>query len=201
MNDQFPEAPRTPTQAAEGLPRWRWSLAEFDRFIELGYITEDDKVELIGGEIVPMAARGIAHETVKTDIKDWLIERVPRHLRVEPELAWRPAPDTYCEPDIAVFPRSVRPVSTVPPTQILLLIEIADTTEKKDRTTKSALYARLGVREYWVVDVHTRVTYVFLDPQVSGYRRTTRVRADRPLRPTAMPELKLKLRELPFCRE
>ena len=60
MNDHLPSPRREPTQAAEGMPRWRWTLAEFERFIELGILTEDDRVELIGGEIVPMASKGIA---------------------------------------------------------------------------------------------------------------------------------------------
>ena len=63
MNQHFPPR-REPTQVADGLPRWRWTLAEFDRFVELGILSDDDRVELIGGEIVPMAAKGIAHESV-----------------------------------------------------------------------------------------------------------------------------------------
>ena len=49
MNDLSPRPRREPTQAAEGLPRWRWTLEEFERFIELGIFAEDDRVELIGG--------------------------------------------------------------------------------------------------------------------------------------------------------
>ena len=51
MNQHQPRLPRLPTQAAEGLPRWRWTLKEFDRFVELGILDPDDKVELIGGEL------------------------------------------------------------------------------------------------------------------------------------------------------
>ena len=66
MNAPLPRPPRPTTQAAEGLPRWRWTLAEFDRFIDLGILDADDKVELIGGELVQMSAKGIAHENTRT---------------------------------------------------------------------------------------------------------------------------------------
>jgi hypothetical protein len=48
---------RPTTQAAEGVPRLRWTLAEFERLTEFGILTEDDRIELIGGELVPMVAQ------------------------------------------------------------------------------------------------------------------------------------------------
>src|SRR5262245_61664453 len=105
MNDPFPRPRRDPTQAAEGLPRWRWTLAEFDRFVELGSLTEDDRVELIGGELVPMAAKGIRHESARGELQDWIARTLPPTVRVMVELGWRPDEETYCEPDLIVFPR------------------------------------------------------------------------------------------------
>ena len=71
MNQHLPRPPRLPTQAAEGLPRWRWTVADLDRLVKLGIIEEDDKVELIGGELVPMSPTGIEHETIGTDVAEW----------------------------------------------------------------------------------------------------------------------------------
>lgn len=198
MNEVSPRPRRKPTQAAEGLPRWRWTLAEFDRFIDIGIFDADDRIELIGGELVQMNARGIAHETVKTDLKDWLIDRLASDQRVESELAWRPDESTYCEPDLAIFPRRIRPVSTVPGSEILLLIEVADTTLKKDTTTKALLYATLGVREYWVIDALAHVTYVFRQPTREGYRQKRRVAKDKVLKPTLLAGIALRLADLPF---
>lgn len=201
MNQHLPRPPRVPTQAAEGLPRWRWTLAEFDRFIELGIIDADDKVELIGGELVQMSAKGIAHETVKADVTDWLAETLPRNLRVQTELGWRPDSDTYCEPDIIVFPKAFRPISKVPPGDVLLLIEVADTTLAKDTTTKAALYARLGVLEYWVIDAMAHTTHVFRDPSSVGYRSKRKVPSNRQLKLSRLPDLSIRLDSLPFARE
>ena len=62
------EIPRVPkarptTQVADGVPRLRWTFAEFERLAELGFFTEDDRIELIGGELVPMAPKGNRHES------------------------------------------------------------------------------------------------------------------------------------------
>lgn len=187
MNDHLPSPRREPTQAAEGMPRWRWTLAEFERFIELGILTEDDRVELIGGEIVPMASKGIAHETVRGDLHDWLVDHLPRNLRVREELGWRPDDATYCEPDLLVFPRSFRTPSRVPPGEVLLAIEVSDTTLNKDLRIKAALYAGLGVREYWVVNAFTLDTHVHLEPVAGAYSKKRKVPPSRRLAPTLLP--------------
>ena len=175
------------------MPRWRWTLPEFERLIELGILTEDDRVELIGGEIVPMAAKGIAHETVRGDLNDWLVDHLPRTLRVREGLGWRPDDATYCEPDLIIFPRGFRTPSLVPPDEVLLIIEVADTTLRKDLGTKAALYARLGVREYWVVNAFTLDTHVHLEPVDGKYRRKRKVSPTRRFAATLVAEITLRL--------
>jgi Uma2 family endonuclease len=201
MNQHFPHSRREPTQAAEGMPRWRWTLAEFERFIELGILTEDDHVELIGGEIVPMASKGIAHENVRADLNLWLVDHLPRSLGVYVELGWRPDADTYCEPDLLIMPRRFRTPSRVPPGEVLLAIEVADTTLKKDLGTKAALYAGLGVREYWVVNAFTLDTHVHLDPVGGAYAKKRKVAANRRLAATLVPEVGLRLADLDIASE
>ena len=201
MNQHFPQARREPTQAADGLPRWRWTLAEFERFVELGILTEDDRVELIGGEIVPMAAKGLAHENVRSDLHLWLVDHLPRSLGVYVELGWRPDSSTYCEPDVLVFPRRFKSVSKVPAAEILLAIEISDTTLKKDLGSKAALYAGLGVREYWVVDAHSLDTYVHLAPMEGAYTLKRKLGRRRRLAATLVPQIALRLADLDVAAE
>ena len=79
MNEMLREPKMRPTtQAAEGVPRMRWTLAEFERLIEVGILTEEDRIELIQGELVPMASKGNRHELVRDEIMDWMIRRLPR---------------------------------------------------------------------------------------------------------------------------
>ena len=196
MNQLLPRPPRIAAQAAEGMPRWRWTVAEVDRFVELGILTAEDRVELIGGELVPKPAKGIAHEDMRGNLEEWFHARLPRSARVMMELGWRPDESTYCEPDLIVFPRRIRSFSKVPAAEVLLLIEVAESTLKYDLTTKALLYAGLGVREYWVVDAIGHSVIVHRDPGPDGYRRRRRHASGQLLRPHLLPEIALRLDHL-----
>ncbi|MEL6872440.1 MAG: Uma2 family endonuclease, partial [Pseudomonadota bacterium] len=91
MNEHVRTLPprREPTQFAEGHPRWRWTLAEFEQLIEHGILDDDDKVELLGGEMVPMSPKGNEHEAMCELITEWLTTSLPRDLRVRAEPGWR----------------------------------------------------------------------------------------------------------------
>ncbi|MGQ0672725.1 MAG: Uma2 family endonuclease [Hyphomicrobium sp.] len=187
---------RSPTQAAEGLPRWRWTLAEFERFIELGILTEDDRVELIGGELVPMAAKGARHENLKAALTNWAYRRLPSELQLVIELGWRPDRETYCEPDLIFFPAEFRSVTRTPPNEVRLLVEVAESSLKFDTSTKAPLYARLGVKEYWVVNAVTLETRVHRKPSGDAYEMVVTIGQDERLNPRWVPEIALRLREL-----
>ncbi|MBX9588532.1 MAG: Uma2 family endonuclease [Hyphomonadaceae bacterium] len=193
-------APKTrpTTQAAEGVPRLRWTLAEFERLTELGIFTEEDRIELIGGELVPMSPKGNRHEVVRDELQDWIIRRLPEVVRLSSEIGWRPPhADTYIEPDFLLCPRALKGV-TVPPPEVLLAIEVAHSSLKFDMTTKADLYARLGVREYWVVNAETLTTRVHRTPSAQGYASVVEVPLTETLTPLFMPSLSLKLADLPL---
>jgi Uma2 family endonuclease len=195
---QFRSGPKTrpTTQVADGVPRMRWTLAEFERLIEVGILTEDDRVELIQGELVPMAPKGNRHELVRDEIMNWMIRRLPEDLRLSSEIGWRPPDaDTYVEPDILVCPRRLKGV-TVPPGEVLLAIEVAHSSLKFDTTTKARLYAALGVREYWVVDAESLTTRVHREPAASGYTSVERVPPSDTLVPRLAAPLAIRLADL-----
>ncbi len=195
------EIPREPkmrptTQVADGVPRMRWTLAEFERLIEVGILTEDDRVELIQGELVPMSPKGNRHELVRDELMDWLIRRLPKEVRLSSEIGWRPPDaDTYVEPDLLICPRSFKGV-TVPPVEVLLAIEVAHSSLRFDSTTKARLYAALGVREYWVIDAQALTTRVHREPSADGYASVVEVLPSETLVPTLVAPLSVKLGEL-----
>ncbi|MGH7754219.1 MAG: Uma2 family endonuclease [Gemmatimonadales bacterium] len=197
------EMPREPkmrptTQVADGVPRMRWTLAEFERLIEVGILAEDDRIELIQGELVPMAPEGSRHELVRDEIMNWMMERKPPTLRLCSEIGWRPPDaDTYVEPDLLICPRSFKGV-TVPPAEVLLAIEVAHSSLRFDSTTKAKLYAALGVREYWVVDAQTLTARVHREPSVDGYATVIEVPPSEMLVPLLAAPLAIKLGDLDF---
>src|SRR6202163_196110 len=92
------------TTAAEGFPRRAFTVADIARMIEAGIIGEDEKFELIEGEIVMMAAKGIAHERIKSALVIAVVRALPDHLTVGVEVTLRLTDTVMLEPDIAVFP-------------------------------------------------------------------------------------------------
>src|SRR5271166_152595 len=97
------------TKAAEGLPRRRFTVAEVEAMVEAGVMEEDERVELIGGELVPMSPNGNAHEVVKTALADRWIRARPEDCRLAQETTFRLSEDTYLEPDAVIYPRTVGP--------------------------------------------------------------------------------------------
>ena len=137
MNDHLPSPRREPTQAAEGMPRWRWTLAEFERFIELGILTEDDRVELIGGEIVPMASIGRRHELVADELHQTWAARYDAGFRVTTERQLNLNDDTYTKPDLWVRPAPVL-AADIRGDTVLLVVEIAASSLAFDLGVKAA---------------------------------------------------------------
>jgi Uma2 family endonuclease len=183
------------TQAAEGLPRWRWSLAEFDRLRELGLLGEDDRVELVGGELVPMQAKGGRHELVKTKVLNWMMRRLPETLEIAVELGWRPDEVTYLEPDVLIYAAGPSP-SYVAPSQVLLAIEVADASLDYDTGRKAQICAALGVREYWVINAVTLATRVHRAPSAAGYAEVAEVPGCEMLTPRLAGSVAIRLADL-----
>jgi Uma2 family endonuclease len=186
---------RPTTQAAEGLPRLKWTVAELDRMLEAGIFTEDDRIELIGGELVPMSPKGIRHEIVKTELLNWLFRRLPSPLNLAVELGWRPNSDTYLEPDLVIYPGRTT-AALVPAEQILLVIEVAQSSLSFDTGTKAATYARLGVRDYWVVNAVTLDTDIHRTPGPNGFADVKRYPASHLLTPSLVPVLAFRLADI-----
>jgi Uma2 family endonuclease len=196
MNELAEPKIRPTTQACEGVPRLRWTLAEFERLIDLGIFTEEDRIELIEGELVPMVAKGNRHELVRDELMNWMFRRIPETLRLSSEIGWRPPDaDTYVEPDLLICPRALRGV-TVAPAEVLLAIEVAHSSLRFDTTIKARLYAGLGVRDYWVIDAEALTTRVYREPSATGYASMIEVPSSETLVPLLVAPLAVRLADL-----
>jgi Uma2 family endonuclease len=181
------------TRAAEGLPRRRWSVAEIEAMVAEGIILEDERFELIGGEVVPMPPKGNRHELVKKALQQYwtpLIVGSPIDLITQTTL--RVGQDEFYEPDFLFWPRSI-PLKEVTAAHALLIVEVADTSLRYDLGTKAGIYARLGLRELWVIYADTLVTTVHRDPQPGGYGEVHNAAADGRIEPMRAPNLAITL--------
>lgn len=189
---------RSTTQAADGVPRLRWTLAEFERLTELGIFSEQDRIELVGGELIPMSPKGRRHEVVRGAILNWLRRSLPGTYDLHVEPGWRPNDVDYVEPDFMVCPAGSDPTS-VSPADVALIIEVAHSSLKLDTTVKAATYAKHGVRDYWVIDAATLATRVYQQPTAAGYGSETVLEASALLTLARVPALSLRLADLPLA--
>ena len=197
MNEHLrPARLPTTTQAAEGLPRRRWSVAEIEAMVTKGIILEDERFELIGGEVVPMSPKGNRHEVVKAALQQhWfpLIVGSPVNLITETTLYI--SDDEFREPDFLFWPRTI-PLGNVTASSALLIVEVADTSLDYDLGEKASAYARLGLPELWVINAQTLVTRVHHGPQPAGYAKRSDVMPSEVLQPLHAGHLAVRLADL-----
>jgi Uma2 family endonuclease len=198
MNELFtPPRRRAPTQSAEGLPRWHWTVAEVERVAAAGIFTDHDRFELVGGEMVPMSPEGRRHAILRAELTFRISELAVAagNLMVVAEPQFNLSSDSYLVPDILVHPRSIKTYD-LRPADAVLVVEIADTSLNYDTGTKMPLYAVHGVPEYWVINAATLVTTVYRQPSDDSYTSTQEIPGDALLVPARLPELAVRLNAL-----
>lgn len=195
MNLHVRQHPPMTTQAAEGLPRRAWTIAEIERMVAAGIIADHERIELIGGEVVPMSPKGRRHELVADELARYWAPRISPEFWVSVERQFDLDGATYTDPDLLVRPAAIK-IPDVRGDTALLVVEIADSSLLYDQTTKAALYARFGVREYWVINAQTLETRVHREPSPAGYVAVRNAPAIETLTPFLVPILSVKLAEL-----
>jgi Uma2 family endonuclease len=178
--------------------RRRFTRAEYHRMAEVGILGEDDRVELIRGEIIQMSPIGRRHVAFIDNLNQLLVLRLGGRAIVSVQNPIVLGDDTEPQPDLAV--RRLRPVPykdrEAHAEDVLLLIEVADSSLAYDRSTKRRLYAEAGIAEYWVVDCAAETVEVHRVPDVEGYRDVDRVGGSATLTLYAFPEVELTVAEI-----
>ncbi|MBV9078951.1 MAG: Uma2 family endonuclease [Methylobacteriaceae bacterium] len=183
------------TNEAEGLPRRRFTVDEVMEMTRAGILQEHDRIELIGGELVPMASKGSFHERMKTALNLHWARRLPPDLLFSTETTFRLSSDTYLEPDFVFYPRAGG-WNALSPETARLAVEIADTSLRFDLGRKAEIYARFGIVELWVVNAVTRETRVHREPRPDGYGRVRDHGPDEALVPACAQALAVTLADL-----
>ncbi|EGK83836.1 Uma2 family endonuclease [Microcoleus vaginatus PCC 9802] len=144
----------------------RFSIAEYHRLGELGFFAPDERVELIRGEIIIMAAKGRLHSFCNSLLVQELIILLARRALVRAQEPITLTDDSEPEPDVVIARnRSDNYLSSHPqPADILLVIEVSDSTLKYDRRTKLSLYAETGISNYWIFNLVARHLEMHSEP-------------------------------------
>lgn len=183
------------TQAAEGLMRRRLSVAEVEAMAAAGIFSEDERFELIGGEIVPMSPKGIHHERLKITLAKYWYRRLPDGVEMAQETTFRFDEDSFVEPDFVFF-RSSAGLSNLSPETALLAVEVADSSLSYDLGRKARIYAAVGVRQLWVVNAVKLTARTHARPGLDGYAEIENLEPEDALTPDFAPELAVTLANL-----
>lgn len=147
------------------VPVRRFTVDEYQRMAQLGILTENDRVELLEGWIVPKMTQNPPHGGTIELVEDALRHCLTAGWRIRIQLPVT-TDDSEPEPDVAVVRGTTRSfLSRHPrPDEVGLIVEVADTSRVIDRVTKARLYARAGIVCYWIVNLIDRQLEVFTDP-------------------------------------
>ena len=155
----------TQTLAVPTEPVWRFSVAQYHQMIRLGILTEDDPVELLEGWIIHKMPKNPPHRAATKLTRNALEEIVPEGWYVD-ALRTITLLDSEPEPDVVVVRGNTRDyLDRHPGSQDLaLVVEIADSTLERDRSSKKRLYARAGIPVYWIVNLPEQKLEVYTEP-------------------------------------
>jgi Uma2 family endonuclease len=174
------------------------SAQEYLRMGEAGVFSPDARLELIEGEIIEMAPIGSAHAGAVNVLTRLFVQLAGDRAVVSVQNPLVLGNRSVPQPDLTLLRSRNDSYSRTHPAaaDVLLIVEVSDSTLAFDTGTKVPLYARKGVPEVWVIDLRERVVRVYRDPGASGYKTDFRAAGDEQLAALAMPELVITPAEL-----
>ena len=176
--------------------RHKLDVDDYHRMAAAGILHEDDRVELIDGELIDMAPIEQGHAAVVNRLTEALFLACAGRAIVSPQNPVRLSRLSEPQPDLAVLRRRADFYATgerAGPADTLLLIEVADTSIRYDRTVKLPLYARSGIGEVWIVDLGRRRLQAYSVPVGDAYSVTATHGGDEALALALAPDIVVKL--------
>ena len=203
----FPGNHRPETQAMDTghdvLTRHRFTRrmltrAEYHRLGEVGILHDEDRVELLEGQLVQMSPVGPRHAGTIDQLMNIFVEIVGRRAQVRIQNPIVLDDGSEPQPDLVLarLPRAKYRTEHPHPDDILLLVEAADSSRDFDLGAKRELYARAGIGEFWVVDLTTNSVVVCRDPNDGSYRSARTVGTDGQLTVEALPDVTIPVEDL-----
>ena len=181
------------TRAAEGLDRRGFTLEEVEKMIAAGVIDPDERFELIEGEIVPMNPQAMPHLNMKARLARALLITRPSEIDIAQDATVVLGERSFFDADILAYRASPR--RYVEPSDVLLAVEVAESSRSCDLFTKAPRYGAAGVAELWVVELNERLTYVFRGAGTAAWSAPARIPFEDQLAPLFLPEARIRLRD------
>lgn len=171
------------------VPRHRLTVREYHRLGDAGILGEDNRVELFEGQLVDMSPIGPRHALAVDALNEHLVRAVAGRAAVRVQNPIELDGGSESQPDIALVrrPWGGYPTAHPGPVDVLLLIEVADTSLEIDRGAKLELYARAAIPEFWLVDLTADRVLVHRDPNGDGYAAVITVERSGALDIKALP--------------
>ena len=187
--------PITPTNGVK--PRLI-TVAEYDRMIEAGIYTENDRIELLNGEIIEIMPKGTKHTSANSKIVRFFIRLFDEKLIVrnqDPIVL-----DDFSEPEpdivLAIWDDNEYAEHHPTPTDILLVMEISDTTLAYDREAKARAYSRNNIRQYLLLNLQNETIEDYREPNADGYQFKRTLRKGDIFNLVAFPEIEINFDDL-----
>ena len=199
MTTQVKEPAVAPETAVEQLrvPR-KFTVAEYYRMVDAGILQPKERVELIEGDILVMPPIGPFHAEGVDDFIEFFSQYAAGRFRVRVQSPVHLGEHLDLQPDVVLLRRRPEGYGRAHPTaaDILLVIEVADSTLAYDRDIKAHIYGRAGVPETWVLNLPEDCIEVFREPGPTGYAQHTSYRRGDRIRPVSLPDLEFAVADL-----
>jgi hypothetical protein len=164
------------TQGLEVASMWKFSAKQYQQMIASGTIAEDAPVELLEGWIVTKMSKNSPHRIATRVTRGELERYLPDGYYLDTQEAILTL-DSMPEPDLAVIQGQPRDYPENPPEAkfVALVIEVSDSSLKRDRTVKQRIYAAAGIPFYWILNLQDRTLEVYTNPGLNEKRYTEQV--------------------------
>ena len=180
------------------LARMKFNIHDVERMVKAGVFAGNERVELIEGELIQMAAQGSNHISSVIRLTTFLTSRVGDDVLVSIQNAVIINDINEPQPDVSLlhFRDDYYSTAKARPEDVLLLIEVSDSTVTYDRKVKVPLYARNGIAEVWLVNLPKKVVEVYNHLEDGKYKVVKKLERGETLSPKLIPSLKIKVEEI-----
>lgn len=148
------------------ITRKKFTIGEYHKLLDLGFFSENDRVELIRGEIIEMAPKRTPHSVCNSLLWKQLYELIGKQAEIRVQEPIVLPSNSEPEPDVVIARKKADNYLSAHPTvrDLILIIEISDSTLKYDKEVKLPLYAEAGVNNYWIVNLVDRCLEIYSNP-------------------------------------